>query len=439
MSDSDDTDILLLIPPDFFILDSSDVESVGHESSTAERTVVNDLISHVNQLENRIAEIERKDVSLTQLNESTCSLNSSASSNLIPSEMNPGTRRLGSTSSLNTSPSRRVTRFHSLPPTPSSSSYRSAGPSLSTYRTLGQYHLSPSQASASRSYKNVSDVGWGGSGRQKENELLSEVDLFLDGLKRDSSASRSSKERELITSGLPSSPRKRDTADGVSRLQLDEVDRLLKEVEAEQKHIEARLSSHDAPEVRRIVRKPGDDIGSVPDLGFGVRDQWKDVDRFLQSERMEAPQKQAIDEPVVSARKQYKLGDNVESIPDLGHGIRDAWVSPSGQSEPPMVPETNKEVTGELPFNSRTVAPLQSESEILPKQTPKVFSSRRKLDLDPHAKPKNTFEDIVDHGTVTSLDSFPSSMGQTRALRNKRNVNQLSISKFLFYSILSCM
>jgi len=65
MSDSDDTDVLLLIPPDFFLVHASDSgDSISPEVqerySEYEKLVVNDLISQVNELENRISVIENK-------------------------------------------------------------------------------------------------------------------------------------------------------------------------------------------------------------------------------------------------------------------------------------------------------------------------------------------------------------------------------------------
>jgi hypothetical protein len=65
MSDSDDTDVLLLIPPDFFLVHTSDSEEsispeVQETYSEYEKLVVNNLISQVNELENRISVIETK-------------------------------------------------------------------------------------------------------------------------------------------------------------------------------------------------------------------------------------------------------------------------------------------------------------------------------------------------------------------------------------------
>ncbi|KAK3925427.1 Centrobin [Frankliniella fusca] len=430
MSDSDDTEVLLLIPPDFFLVNSSDDDSVSNIDGLVERTVVNDLISHVNELENRVAEIERKDTSTLKLNDSSSSLNSSFSANFINTEMNPSSKHLGSTSSLNTSPSRRVTRFNSLPPTPSSSSYRSLAHSASPSRTWGRNHYSPSKVT-SRSNRNLSNLSFDNAGKEKlkEKELISEVDLFLDGLRRDASASRGYSGKELFAGGLPPSPNKRDTADGVARLQLDEVDRLLKEVEAEQKNIESRLSSHDAPEVRKIVKKPGEDVGSIPDLGFGVRDQWKDVDKFLETERKDRSQrnesyKQPVNEPIVTSRNQYRLGDNVESIPDLGYGVREAW-SAAGASLKERLP-LEGETAKEAPIQFQ--AAHQSEGSPLPKQSPKVFASRRKLDLDFPSRQKPSVEDLGERETSRSLDSLSSGVDQIGSTRNKRDITPPSIA-----------
>ncbi|XP_049809715.1 uncharacterized protein LOC126252813 [Schistocerca nitens] len=65
MSDTDDTDLLLIIPPDFFNVRSSDSEdsefSVIRRDSDISRHIVQDLVNHVNQLESRVCTIESKE------------------------------------------------------------------------------------------------------------------------------------------------------------------------------------------------------------------------------------------------------------------------------------------------------------------------------------------------------------------------------------------
>lgn len=69
MSESDDTDVLLLIPPDLFIVPSS--ESEEDRPGRTKPGVVFELVGHLQSLENRVSAIESKDNSLdTSLNNS---------------------------------------------------------------------------------------------------------------------------------------------------------------------------------------------------------------------------------------------------------------------------------------------------------------------------------------------------------------------------------
>ncbi|XP_015606012.1 interaptin isoform X2 [Cephus cinctus] len=68
MSDSDDTDVLLLIPPDLFVVPSSESDEselhVGTACGSKAPGVVSELIEHMQSLETRISAIESKDNSL---------------------------------------------------------------------------------------------------------------------------------------------------------------------------------------------------------------------------------------------------------------------------------------------------------------------------------------------------------------------------------------
>lgn len=71
MSESDDTDVLLLIPPDLFIVpsssDSEDSEFINERLGYGlggPTAVVSELFEQVQSLENRISVIESKDTSL---------------------------------------------------------------------------------------------------------------------------------------------------------------------------------------------------------------------------------------------------------------------------------------------------------------------------------------------------------------------------------------
>ncbi|XP_076659482.1 centriole duplication and spindle assembly protein centrobin [Halictus rubicundus] len=69
MSDSDDTDVLLLIPPDLFLVTSSSESDDSFDRGKADYNykrngVISELVGHVQSLENRITAIESKDNSL---------------------------------------------------------------------------------------------------------------------------------------------------------------------------------------------------------------------------------------------------------------------------------------------------------------------------------------------------------------------------------------
>lgn len=69
MSDSDDTDVLLLIPPDLFLVPSSSESDASSDrmktNYSSKRTgVISELVEHMQSLESRISAIESKDTSL---------------------------------------------------------------------------------------------------------------------------------------------------------------------------------------------------------------------------------------------------------------------------------------------------------------------------------------------------------------------------------------
>lgn len=64
MSESDDTDVLLLIPPDIFHVPSSDSDTNSVRTDCARTGVISELVGHMQSLESRISAIESKDNSL---------------------------------------------------------------------------------------------------------------------------------------------------------------------------------------------------------------------------------------------------------------------------------------------------------------------------------------------------------------------------------------
>ncbi|XP_011263281.2 putative leucine-rich repeat-containing protein DDB_G0290503 isoform X1 [Camponotus floridanus] len=73
MSESDDTDVLLLIPPDIFHVPSSDSDACSSDSDRRDcgkTGVISELVGHMQSLESRISAIESRDNSLDALNNS---------------------------------------------------------------------------------------------------------------------------------------------------------------------------------------------------------------------------------------------------------------------------------------------------------------------------------------------------------------------------------
>ncbi|XP_043279919.1 major antigen isoform X2 [Venturia canescens] len=112
MSDSDDTDVLLLIPPDLFTVASSDSDDdsrVGHARKYRETSVVSEILEHVQSLENRINVIESRDNSLevSLLNASLDSYSQAISHPNIefsPTKISQPTHSLSRLSSLQNTP-----------------------------------------------------------------------------------------------------------------------------------------------------------------------------------------------------------------------------------------------------------------------------------------------------------------------------------------------
>ncbi|KAJ8682145.1 hypothetical protein QAD02_017937 [Eretmocerus hayati] len=118
MSDSDDTDVLLLIPPDLFNVPSSDSDDSSDSSScTASKSgVVSQLIDHVQSLESRISAIELKDSFDNTLDHSQVL---SSDLNMNSRQTLPRTRFSVSQNSSSQSTPNKFSQCLSLPPTPS--------------------------------------------------------------------------------------------------------------------------------------------------------------------------------------------------------------------------------------------------------------------------------------------------------------------------------
>jgi len=369
MSDSDDTDILLLIPPDFFAVHRSDSEDSFLGERYSDTDLVTGLISQVCNLEDRLSIIESKE-------------NLSMSFTNKKEDMSQPTWH-----NLNAStPRSRSSRATSLPPTPSggvggapiyyrTNSYPSPAKSVPSpdRNSYGRsvFNRSVSQSSPSAPYANgdssdlkvrnyVAQLPNHRDSKQvarlKNAETMKEIDLFFDNLRE-----RYGKRETLSSPG---------TTSQVQQLGLEEVDRLLEKVEADQVQMEAKLSARErqfglpvgeeVAKETRIKSFPGDSISSVPDLNLGVRKLWDD-------KAEQPPPKRA------SASNGFDKPEDGEVVEE-----------PCTQKKYGLL---TKDANGR---------------ESAGQQTSKVFQSRRRLDLDNSTRPD--IARLPEEGNKSGLD-----------------------------------
>lgn len=113
MSDTDDTDLLLLIPPDFFLVRTPDFDSdcdisFSFDHDEVKDSIVSDLITQVNDLESRICLIEHLDRSITccssHIEDSFTnqqSLNSLTESDILRAQIESNSKKLALVSNNN--------------------------------------------------------------------------------------------------------------------------------------------------------------------------------------------------------------------------------------------------------------------------------------------------------------------------------------------------
>ncbi|XP_023726114.1 uncharacterized protein LOC111874655 isoform X3 [Cryptotermes secundus] len=367
MSDSDDTDVLLLIPPDFFLVYTSDSEdSIGpevwkgyNESHEFEKLVVNDLISQVNELETRISIIENK--SSVDLPESAwetscldqvfdCATYQNLNAyhylrhkdlTLMSQSMSSTQHRFGGSydnlrvpravncgiNSLHSTPVKQKQAF-SLPSTPSIDSNESHFPSNST-----QDRGSTSPEKSAIIIEPVTP-----------NEIINMSHSVVG------SIVPSSRATVIGVMQGPSNNSKQNKLRQDYTL-IGEIDQFLDSIKKSSK-VPAEISVSDCNKKENIY-KCGENSASIPDQGFGLADfNNLPVREELIKSKYIAPLenegtasvKQADDEVLKEAKngvkdtkhpnpkpaheqlyqqkKGYTCGDTVTSVPDLGFGLR---------------------------------------------------------------------------------------------------------------------
>lgn len=203
MSETDDTDELLLIPPDFFASNPALDPNFSPYYS-----VVDSLISQVSQLENRLNLIESSsEFSLSLISDSP--------------EMQSPSRRRKEGGSAQSTPQKPRTKFtlNSLPSSPDLEKLRAS------------------------------------KGRREINPMLGEIDSFLSNVKF---IKRLNAVRNLENDF--------NCTEGAARnLDMGQVNEMLKEIELQEKN--------EKPCVKTKNWQAGDNIESVPDLGYGIREK----------------------------------------------------------------------------------------------------------------------------------------------------------------------
>ncbi|XP_044261954.1 protein FAM184A-like isoform X2 [Tribolium madens] len=213
MSDTDDTDELLLIPPDFFTSNPA----LNPDSLGPYYRVVDGLITQVNHLENRLSFIESS-------SEFSLSLISDSPEMYSPSRF----RKFmgedgGKTTSTQSTPQKPRTKFtlNSLPNSPDIE------------------HLKKTALNKAK--------------KSECNPMLGEIDNFLSNVKF---IKRLNTVRNLESDF--------NSVDGVAKnLDMGQVNEMLREIELQEKN--------EKPCVKEKVWQTGDNVGAVPDYGLGMR------------------------------------------------------------------------------------------------------------------------------------------------------------------------
>lgn len=303
MSDTDDTDVLLLIPPDFFLINSdtdSSIDGNWNEHCGFHCDLVENLVGEVDVLKNRLNYIEilsssSSIYSMDRITESEMSRNY---------QFSDDTRNHYIPNSTNSTPQKPRTKLvvNSLPSTPNTDREILRKPKrlpVQYERRVDSRAVKPTKSQSQHSIPiyndNDADISsFASSPDKRENkEVLGEIDQFLTHVKTikrfvaakklENDFAPDDQNYQSLPISFENSPLKLSDLKGEGdykidtkkRLDLKDIDRLVQSLEEQQQQIER------VPITNRIVEgnetqthtwKPGENKNSVPNYNFGVRD-----------------------------------------------------------------------------------------------------------------------------------------------------------------------
>lgn len=214
MSETDDTDDLLLIPPDFFVQDPD------FSLQPPYLTVFDSIITQVNKLENRLDHIESvSDISLTD-----------------DRQMYNGEDRYVGLDSAQSTPQKPRTKFklNSLPSSPSADRYSPRRPRTNLFAPKNY----------TRSYQDVAESNYLArpdpqvTSSKVKNPILTEIDEFISNVKT----------IERINKGKEYDPTKR-------RLDVEDINKLIQKLEKEEEKQEVSNNANTEYNMKYVMYK----------------------------------------------------------------------------------------------------------------------------------------------------------------------------------------
>ncbi|KAL1464143.1 hypothetical protein WDU94_003816 [Cyamophila willieti] len=320
-SDSDDTDILLLIPPNFFSTKAETDVQINNDTASLKTHVVTGIINHINELEDRLSTIETLDSARTSY------YSDSEMNNRCNSSYRNYLNSPGAGGSLTRTPIkyRQNTTCHSTP------SHVQSPRNIQQRDNLSK-SFSP-QRSSNKAYERK---------KYEQEKLLNEIDdLYTENKVSSQKLNESdnigtsldmdiSNTLEGTLSNLSTSPPPKESNYGsLDKLDLPTIERMLKQVEATQKEFEVKLKQKEE-DFRLNPKKTyscGNNVESVPDLNFGLRNfQFEnahstDVREQVVSKKHVTPLEEA-NEP--KAKRKLDLGASADISPsaEITSGIQ---------------------------------------------------------------------------------------------------------------------